>query len=176
MSKDEAAKGPRIPYVPSDEPGSIADDLRRRRGGQLIELDRMLLHCPAIAAGWNTYMGAIRSSTSLSDALRELAICYVAVLNEAEYEWQQHVQLAIDGGIPAAVMAQVKRNDLEGLTSEQKLVVTYTKAMTRDIKVDQPLFDEVKAHLGETMTVELTATIAAYNMVSRFLVALHIGR
>lgn len=48
--------------------------------------------------------------------------------------------------------------------------------MTRDIKVPQSLFDEVKAAgFSEQEIVELTATVASYNMVSRFLVALDVG-
>ena len=46
--------------------------------------------------------------------------------------------------------------------------------MTREIHVDAALVDAVRTHLGERRTVELVATIAAYNMVSRFLEALHI--
>lgn len=48
--------------------------------------------------------------------------------------------------------------------------------MTRDIKVPQALFDEVQATgFSNQEMVELTATVASYNMVSRFLVALNVG-
>ncbi|ORY79032.1 carboxymuconolactone decarboxylase, partial [Protomyces lactucae-debilis] len=147
----------------------------RRRGGTLLELDRMLLRAPPLAAGWNHYMGAIRSGTSLTDAIRELSICYVAVLNNADYEWQQHVGLAIKAGVSTSIMDQVHDDVLDALDDEQRLVLDYTRAMTRDISVQDDLFAKVKDHFSEVATVELTATIAAYNMVSRFLVALHIG-
>src|SRR5690606_15711496 len=46
---------PRIPYQPEDlaEPAEVVDAIRRRRGGKLLELDRMLLHSAPLAAGWN---------------------------------------------------------------------------------------------------------------------------
>jgi alkylhydroperoxidase family enzyme len=48
--------------------------------------------------------------------------------------------------------------------------------MTRDVSVPQSLFDEVKAAgFNEQQVVEITATVASYNMVSRFLVALDVG-
>jgi len=47
--------------------------------------------------------------------------------------------------------------------------------MTTDVKVPQSLFDEVKKHFSEQEVVEITATVASYNLVSRFLVALDIG-
>lgn len=47
--------------------------------------------------------------------------------------------------------------------------------MTRDVKVPQALFDELKGLFNEQEVVEITATVASYNLVSRFLVALDIG-
>lgn len=43
--------------------------------------------------------------------------------------------------------------------------------MTRHVKVRDETFAAVRAHLSERETVELIGVVAAYNMVSRFLVA-----
>ena len=43
--------------------------------------------------------------------------------------------------------------------------------MTRSVQVADDTFGKVRAHLDERQTVELVAVVAAYNMVSRFLVA-----
>ncbi len=55
-----------------------------------------------------------------------------------------------------------------------RLVLELTDAMTRDIEVPDALFERVREHFDAEKLVELVATIAAYNMVSRFLVALRI--
>ena len=47
-----------------------------------------------------------------------------------------------------------------------------TIEMTRAVRVSEATFAAVRAELGEQEAVELVAVIAAYNMVSRFLVAL----
>lgn len=66
---------PRIPYVPADLPGPIADAIRARRGERgLIALDRALLHSPAIAEGWSKLLGAVRTSSSLQDDVREIMV------------------------------------------------------------------------------------------------------
>jgi hypothetical protein len=44
--------------------------------------------------------------------------------------------------------------------------------MTRTVKVADATFDAVHGLLGDRRTIELVGTIATYNMVSRFLVAL----
>ena len=46
--------------------------------------------------------------------------------------------------------------------------------MTKEIHVSPEVFAAVKAVLTERLLVELTATVGAYNMVSRFLEALQI--
>jgi alkylhydroperoxidase family enzyme len=46
--------------------------------------------------------------------------------------------------------------------------------MTRTIQVDSKLMKRLQAALGNTVLVELVTVIAAYNMVSRFLIALDI--
>ena len=54
-------------------------------------------------------------------------------------------------------------------------VLSYTDTMTLDISVPDKVFAELKKHFSEQEVVEITATVAAYNCVSRFLVALDVG-
>ena len=49
-----------------------------------------------------------------------------------------------------------------------------TLQMTRQIQVDPALMARLQKSLGNTILVELVTVIAAYNMVSRFLIALDV--
>src|SRR5580704_16844443 len=82
----------RLRGVPPDcaEPAPLIGAIRARRGGKLLNLDRTLLLSAPLASAWNDYLGAIRSGLSVDEKLREIAICGVAILNGAEYEFQQH--------------------------------------------------------------------------------------
>jgi len=98
----------RIPLLPADlaEPADLLAAIRARRGGALLNLDRMLLHSPALARVWNDYLGTIRGRLSISPKLRELAICAVARLNGADYEFAQHApEFRRAGGSEAALAA-----------------------------------------------------------------------
>ena len=64
-----------------NDPEDICAAIRTRRGGMLNELDRMLLHSPAVAEGWNVFFGKLRDETTIAPQLRELAMCVVAILN-----------------------------------------------------------------------------------------------
>ena len=166
----------RIP--PASAVGEVAERVRARRGGALTPLDLALLHSAPFADGWNTLLGAVRSSMTLRGDLREAAICRIAVLNGAAYEWNAHAPLARSEGVTAAQLSALRDREVDSaaLGGELALIVSYTDAMTRTVTVPQELFDAVLDELGVACTVELTSTVAAYNMVSRFLVALDIGR
>ena len=146
-----------------------------------MNLDRMLLHSPEVARGWNEFFGALRSDTklSLNPKFRELAICSIAVLNSAEYEFFQHEKpWRIAGATPEQILAIRKINchdfDVECFDGIENLVIDLTIQMTNDIKPKQEVLRALKCHMGDKEVVELVAVISGYNMVSRFLVALDI--
>ena len=56
----------------------------------------------------------------------------------------------------------------------EQLVLELTDAMTRDIVVPDALMERVREHFDPKGIVEVVATVAAYNMVSRLLVALNV--
>ena len=56
-----------------------------------------------------------------------------------------------------------------------RVAMIYTDWMTRNIQVPQNVFDSLKALFDDKQVVEVTFTAAAYNMVSRTLVALDVG-
>jgi alkylhydroperoxidase family enzyme len=173
-----SATPPRIPYVPADlaEPAEVVAAIRARRGGELIALDRMLLHSPPLAAGWNTFLGAVRTGLTVDRRLRELAMCVVAVINGAEYEYTQHAPLYLAAGASAA-QAQALRDPDAALANvalfdaRERAALAVAIEMTRHVKVADASFAELRRHLDERQTVEFVAVVAAYNMVSRFLVA-----
>lgn len=174
-------KDPRLPLQPFDlkEPADLVNAIRKRRGGELIELDRLLLYSKPLAEGWNHFVGNIRNEFSVSHKLRELAMCTVAVVNRAEYEFTHHAPIYIKAG-GSAEKADALRNidsaiqNTELFEQEEILTIALANQMTRDIQVDDTLFAACRKTFTDADLVELIATIAAYNMVSRFLVALNV--
>jgi AhpD family alkylhydroperoxidase len=172
---------PRLPDVAEDSPDldvELLRSIRERRGGTLLELDRQLLHSAPLARGWNALLGAVRGQTMLDAATRELVILLVAVLNRAPYERAQHTPPALAAGLSQAKIDALPAWRRSALFDErQRDLLAYAETMTLQVQVPQPLFDAARRHFGsDREMVELTATVAAYNMVSRFLEALHIGQ
>ncbi len=172
----------RIPSIPEAllGPREVVEAIRKRRGGSLLNLDRMLLNSPAFAVGWNGVLGAVRNSLSLDARLRELAICAVAVLNRADYELLQHAPEWLAAGGTQAQLDGLQdydaaMQDVTLFSEAERAVLQLTLEATRMVQVSDACFARVQQVLGSQQAqVELVGVIAAYNMVSRFLEALQV--
>ncbi len=169
-----------LPYAVIDGPQAdpaaraLVDRIVAERGS-VLHLYQMLLHSPPLAEGWLAFLTAVRQRLDLPGALRELVIMRVALLNGAPYEADQHRPIALREGLtPAQLDALPGWRDSDAFGALERAVLELCDTMTRDIHVPRALVDTLRAALGERRTVELVATVAAYNMVSRFLEALHI--
>ena len=60
------------------------------------------------------------------------------------------------------------------LREEERDVLEFTRQSTKNIKVDDAVFGQIKKNFSDQEVMELTITVAGYNMVSRFLVALDV--
>ncbi|EAX7082173.1 carboxymuconolactone decarboxylase family protein [Salmonella enterica] len=147
----------------------------RRPGGELIGIDRILLKSYPLATGWNELMIRVRQQFSLSLEYRELIMLRVASLNKAKFEWNVHYPAYLDAGGTAEKAAALEPASVSSLFNEtETLLIRLTDQSTHGVVVDENIIEELKRRLGEKETVEAVATVAAYNMVSRFLVALAI--
>ncbi|MGH8681765.1 MAG: carboxymuconolactone decarboxylase family protein [Burkholderiales bacterium] len=167
----------RIPYPDVDRPelAPMVARIKAERGGRLLNLYRMLLHSPPVASGWLALFTAIRQQGTVSGRLRELVILRIAALNGAEYEFKAHAPFALHEGLNQAQLdALAAGRAPEGLTEVDEAALAYAEAMTRTVRVPDPVFAAVRKHLGDREVLELTATIAGYNLVSRVLEALKI--
>ena len=170
----------RLEYADTDLPAGpareIADRIRARRGGTLTSLDRMLLHSPPLADGWNELLGAVRTASTLADDVRELAILRIAALNGADYEWRAHEPVGRAGGLTDRDLDVLRgQAGPAELRPELAAVLAYTDALTTEVTVPDAVFARLREHFGDREVVELTVTVGAYNLVSRFLVGLQVG-
>ncbi|MFM7532871.1 MAG: carboxymuconolactone decarboxylase family protein [Rubrivivax sp.] len=166
----------RLPYASLDDPAlqPLVERITAERGS-VLHLYQMLLHSPPLAQGWLAFFTALRQRLDLPGDLRELVIMRIAHLNGAPYEAEQHRPIALREGLaPEQLDALPDWEASTTFTPAQQRVLRLTDAITREIHFDEALLQAVRADLGERQTVELVATVAGYNLVSRFLEALQI--
>ena len=158
---------------------ALVEAILARRGGRFINLDLALLWSEPLARGWNSYIGAVRRELAVSPRLKELAICVVARITGAGYEFKHHWPEYVKAGGRDELRSRLDDPDRALLDpafdEDERLAMRYSAAMTRGVRVPEALFAQVRARFSDTEIVELTGAIAAYNMVARFLVALEVA-
>ncbi|ABE34041.1 carboxymuconolactone decarboxylase family protein [Paraburkholderia xenovorans LB400] len=164
----------RIPYpdLGAADAGLIERIVAGR--GRLLNLYSMLLHSPPVCEGWLSFLTAIRQKSALEARVRELVIMRIAVVNAADYEFEQHRPIAVSVGVTLSEIDALRTDDLEAFSEGDRAVLRYCDAMTKNVRVPDEIFSAVRRHFSDRELVELTATVGAYNLVSRFLEALRI--
>jgi 4-carboxymuconolactone decarboxylase len=158
------------------EIAGLAARIRGARGGRLLNIYRMLLHSPPLAAAWLDFNSAVRFETAIDGQTRELAVIRIAILNRVEYLVRAHgPSYALKEGLtPAHVEALADWRASPLFDDRQRALLDYVDAMTRDIEVPDPIFSHLRDHYSEREVVDLTVLIGAYNMHTRVLKALAI--
>jgi alkylhydroperoxidase family enzyme len=103
-------------------------------------------------------------------------MCGVAILNRAEYEFFHHAPELLKAGGTQQQVDELRKIGTDAFNASifsavEQDVVALTLAMTRDVEVPETIMERLTKSLGNQATVEMVAVIAAYNMVSRFLIA-----
>ena len=172
---------PSIPYrttFPDGAASRVAALVRERRGGRLLNLDRMLLYYPALAEGWGGLMISVRKGQCISAYHRELIICAVAKLNGAHYEFHYHRGPLAEAGATEAQLSAL--DDVSLAVENDALFGTVERALmhfalesTRNVGISAPTMAAVQECFPDPAQIfELMMIVASYNMVSRVLVGL----
>jgi alkylhydroperoxidase family enzyme len=169
----------RISLVEEGEHPELRELIQRIRGarrGRLLNVYKLLLHAPSLAATWFEHLNAVRWQTALDGRLREILIIRVALLNRIEYVLQQHV--------PALAMAEgLSREECDALADWQgsrffddreRAALAFADEMTRGVRVPDAVFGDARRHFTERQIVELAVLVGTYNMHNRVFAALDI--
>jgi alkylhydroperoxidase family enzyme len=136
-----------------------------------LNLFRLLAHAGTTGKRVLSLGSALLSQLELPPKLRELTILQVAHESGADYEWVQHVPLALSVGVTQAQIETIEQESLpDGLfTGQEQQVLLFTK----DVYWDRTISDEDFAGMTLAFTsreiVELLLTIGYYMMLARFM-------
>jgi len=106
----------------------------------------------------------------LSGKLREIAILRTAKVTGSVYEWTQHVPIARAAGVSEAQVGAIESWEHAGCFDEiERLVLTFTDEVTRNVKGTHATLEALKQRLGAGEIVELIMAIGFWGMVARIL-------
>jgi 4-carboxymuconolactone decarboxylase len=168
----------RVTLVQKDQAHPIMREVFKtteKHGFKVLNLFKALANSPKIGRDFIRLGTAILFKGQLSPLLRELAILRVANLTDANYEWTQHVAIALSCGVSKEQIDDIPdwKNSTR-FNEKERAVLLYTDEVTQNIRTLDGTFSKIKDFFNEQEVVELTVTIGYYGMVSRVLETLQI--
>ena len=162
---------PRVPPVTGKEDVAaqhqhIADDVIGVFG-QIRGPFSMLLHSPPLAERMLQFVKFNRGGTVVEPRLLSHAILASVRERDAHYVWAAQVGAARRNGVPEATVDLLRsKGDPASLGEDERDIVTYTRQLVCNNRVDQAVFERLQKRHGTQWLVELTAAAGYFGMLS----------
>jgi alkylhydroperoxidase family enzyme len=160
----------RLPYVDAaTAPEAVRDVLTRLPVS--LNVFRMMAHAETSFRPMLQLGTSILAQQQLSPKLRELAILRVARLSPAEYEWVQHVPIALATGASQAQVDALARDQITDASFDavERLVLRFTTEVVCDVRASEATFADLAGRLSPREIVELVLTVGYYMLIARLL-------
>ena len=132
-------------------------------------------HQPDMLKGWIDMAWALRLKAKTSRRVRELIILKGAQVSETEYEWAQHVPMAIEAGVTQSEVDALFAGEMpDSLTDAEKAAVRLADEVTAGPAASADCMEELKRHYAPSEVIELTLTACFYVCVGRTIKSLDI--
>jgi alkylhydroperoxidase family enzyme len=160
----------RIPYVePESAPPEVREVLERLP--VRLNIFKLMAHAETNFRPLLRLGTSILARQKLPAKLRELAILRVARLEQAEYEWVQHVPIGKAAGVSDAQIAALERGDaLAGCFDPvERAVLRFTDEVVERASASEALVKEISTRLSHRELVELLLAIGFYMTIARLM-------
>ena len=113
--------------------------------------------------------GTMLGKLKLDPKLRELCLLHAVRLEGGDYEWEQHVPIALHLGCSEAQIAALKAGDDAAVCfdAREKAALRFTREVVVDVGASPTALTEVRKHLSERETVELILMSGFYITLAR---------
>ena len=139
-----------------------------QKSGKIANIWKLWSHSPNTLEAFMPFYKTLMKS-SLDGKLRELAYIKTSLINDCAYCADAHKASAIRLGLTEQQIQDIPNYESSSLFSNlEKLVLRYAVELTRNVKTNDGLLQELKKHLTEEQIVELNLTIGTANLTNRF--------
>jgi AhpD family alkylhydroperoxidase len=146
--------------------------------GKALNTWRALLHRPEIFTAYLPYLRSIVGPGTVPGRTKDLAAIAVSIANGCRYSASHRVSAGMKGGITTDEIEALAADRLEAFDTADRLAIRYARELTlappvtrhadNPQAVDAAVLDDLAATFDEPQIVELTATIALWNALTRF--------
>jgi alkylhydroperoxidase family enzyme len=140
-------------------------------GGRDLNIFRVLMNHPKLTRRWTVFAGHVLHKQTLPVRERELLILRIGWLNQAEYEWAQHVEIAKRAGITEAEIERVKEGPKAegpraGWSAHEAALLQAADDLFENSVVSDGTWAALAAKYSTEQMMDAVFTIGQYNLVS----------
>jgi 4-carboxymuconolactone decarboxylase len=139
---------------------------KNRIGGRDLNLFRVLMHHPSLTRRWTVFAGHILQKQTLNVRDRELLILRIGWLNQSEYEWAQHVEIAKRAGITSAEIENVQAGPKGGWSEHEAALLQAADDLFENAVVSDATWAALATRYSTQQMMDMVFTIGQYNLVS----------
>ena len=139
---------------------------KNRLGGRDLNIFRVLMHHPDLARRWTVFAGHVLHKQTLPTRDRELLILRIGWLNQAEYEWAQHVEIAKRSGITEAEIEKIKAGPAGGWSADEAALLQLADDLFENSVVSDSTWNKLAQKYSTQQMMDAVFTVGQYNLVS----------
>jgi len=152
-----------VTQMSGDDAETVA---KNRVNGQDLNLFKVLMHHPNLTRRWSVFAGHVMSKQTLPARDRELLILRIGWLNQASYEWAQHVEIAKRAGIGDGEIERVKLGPKGRWSSHEAALLQAVDDLFEDSVVSDSTWQRLGSRYSTQQMIDVVFTIGQYNLVS----------
>lgn len=158
----------RIPYPDLTKASPEVTDMLGRLPAP-ANIFNMMAHAETCIKPVMKLGGTLLGKLKLDAKLRELCLLHAVRLVGGEYEWAQHVPIALDLGCVQAQIDALQRGDDNApcFDERERAVLRFTREVVLNVAASQESLTAARNFLSEREVVELILMIGFYTMLAR---------
>ena len=161
-----APRTPRIPPLPSDERDEQQAELMAPMTGRTVNIFATLVRHPGLFRRWSAFGGKLLTG-KLPGRDRELLILRTGWRCRSEYEWAQHVPIAVDAGLSVEEIQRVKDGpDADGWDLFDAALVRAADELHDESVISDATWAVLASRYDDKQLIEVPMVVGQYHLVS----------
>ncbi|MEX0619080.1 MAG: carboxymuconolactone decarboxylase family protein [Pseudohongiellaceae bacterium] len=161
---------PRIPSLSDSEWSAEQRELlapMQAERGSVPNIYRTMVQNPDLYIPRLEFGRYFQRESTLPARERELLICRIAVLTNAEYEWSAHTAYGLDAGLSREELTRLKNTDtFSGWETNDLALIRATDQLHETAFITDEVWDTLAETYSEKQMMEIVFTIGAYHMLA----------
>ncbi len=148
----------------NDEDREVAE--RNKVQGKVVNIFKVLMNHPKLARSWLPFANHILAKQTLAPREREMIILRIGWLNQAVYEWEQHVLIGKREGLTDQEIERITKGPQADWDRHAAALLQAADDLFENSVVSDETWKVLSERYSTEQMMDVVFTIGQYNMVS----------